>query len=87
MVRYAESTAAETISRELAALCPHEKYAVPLKGINDTQWLFRLHLIQIRRMPYDDDETIDSAMDMKRAFDYVWYFPPQLFFDSVSGDT
>jgi hypothetical protein len=83
LARYAEPTAAERISRELAALCAHEKYAVPLKNITDLQWLFGLHPIQTRRMPYEDDETLDGATDMKRAFDYVRYFPPQLFFDRV----
>lgn len=81
LARYAEPTAAERISRELAALCAQEGYAVPLKNVTDTQWLFGLHPIQTRRMPYGDDETLTSATDMKRAFDYVRYFPPQLFFD------
>lgn len=81
LARYAEPTAAERISRELAALCAQEGYAVPLKNVTDTQWLFGLHPVQIRRMPYDDDETLASATDMKRAFDYLRYFPPQLFFD------
>jgi hypothetical protein len=81
LARYAEPKSAERISRELAALCAREKYAVPLKDINDTQWLFRLHPIQTRRMPYDDHETPVSAAGTKRAFDYYRYFPPQLFFD------
>ncbi len=81
LARYAEPNSAERISRELAALCAREKYAVPLKDINDTQWLFRLHPIQTRRMPYDDHETPVSAADTKRAFDYYRYFPPQLFFE------
>jgi len=81
LARYAEPNAAERISRELAALCAHEGYAVPLKNVTDTQWLFGLHPIQIRRMPYAHDETLESATDMKRAFDYVRYFPPQAFFD------
>lgn len=81
LARYAEPTAAERISRELAALCAQEGYAVPLKNVTDTQWLFGLHPVQTRRMPYDDDETLAGATDMKRAFDYVRYFPPQLFFD------
>lgn len=83
LARYAEPMAAERISRELAALCANEGYAVPLKNITDLQWLFGLHPIQTRRMPYWDDETLDGATDMKRAFDYVRYFPPQLFFDRV----
>jgi|GEM_PF-4726657 len=81
LARYAEPTAAERIARELAALCAHEGYAVSLKNITDTQWLFGLHPIQIRRMPYEDDETLEGATDMKRAFDYIRYFPPQMFFD------
>lgn len=81
LARYAEPNAAERISRELAALCAHEGYAVPLKNVTDTQWLFGLHPIQIRKMPYGDDETLESATNMKRAFDYVRYFPPQAFFD------
>lgn len=86
LARYAEPVAAERISRELAALCAREKYTVPLKNINDTQWLFRLHPMQTRRMPYDDDETITSASNMKRAFDYLRYFPPQLFFDKANPE-
>lgn len=85
LARYAEPTASERISRELAALCAHEGYAVPLKNVTDTQWLFGLHPIQTRRMPYEDDETLTGATDMKRAFDYVRYFPPQLFFDRAQG--
>lgn len=81
LARYAEPTAAERISRELAALCAREGYAVPLKNVTDMQWLFGLHPIQTRRMPYDDHETLDGATDTKRAFDYFRYFPPQLFFD------
>jgi len=81
LARYAEPHSAERISRELAALCAHEKNRVPLKDIADTQWLFKLHPIQTRRMPYDDYETPLSAADTKRAFDYYRYFPPQLFFD------
>lgn len=84
LARYAEPTAAERISRELAALCAHEGYAVPLKNVTDTQWLFGLHPVQTRRAPYDDDETLAGATDMKRAFDYVRYFPPQLFFDRAT---
>jgi hypothetical protein len=86
LARYAEPMAGERISRELAALCAHEGYAVPLKNVTDTQWLFGLHPIQTRRMPLEDDETLTGATDMKRAFDYVRYFPPQLFFDRAPGD-
>jgi hypothetical protein len=81
LARYAEPTATERISRELAALCAHERYAVPLKNIADMQWLFGLHPIQMRRMPYEEDETLESATEMKRVFDYSRYFPPKLFFD------
>lgn len=78
--RYAEPTAAERILREFAALCARESYAIPLKNATDTQWLFGLHPVQIRRMPLDDDETPANATDTKRVFDYYRYFPPQLFF-------
>jgi transcriptional regulator with XRE-family HTH domain len=83
LARYAEPTTAERLSRELAALCVHEGYAVPLKNVTDTQWLFGLHPIQTRRAAYDDDETLASATELKRGFDYVRYFPPQLFFDKT----
>lgn len=78
--RYAEPISAERILREFAALCAHESYAIPLKNATDTQWLFGLHPLQIRRMPLDDDETLANATDSKRVFDYYRYFPPQLFF-------
>lgn len=78
--RYAEPISAERILREFAALCAHESYAIPLKNATDTQWLFGLHPVQIRRMPLDDDETPANATDTKRFFDYFRYFPPQLFF-------
>jgi len=78
--RYAEPISAERILREFAALCAHESYAIPLKNATDTQWLFGLHPVQIRRMPLEDDETLANATDTKRVFDYYRYFPPQLFF-------
>jgi hypothetical protein len=78
--RYAEPVSAERILREFAALCAHESYAIPLKNATDTQWLFGLHPVQIRRMPLEDDETLSNATDTKRVFDYYRYFPPQLFF-------
>jgi hypothetical protein len=78
--RYAEPISAERILREFAALCAHEAYAIPLKNATDTQWLFGLHPVQIRRMPLEDDETLSNATDTKRVFDYYRYFPPQLFF-------
>ncbi|CUI04502.1 hypothetical protein BN2497_3781 [Janthinobacterium sp. CG23_2] len=78
--RYAEPVSAERILREFAALCARESYAIPLKNATDTQWLFGLHPVQIRRMPLDDDETPANATDTKRVFDYYRYFPPQLFF-------
>ncbi|WGG48899.1 hypothetical protein [Rugamonas sp. DEMB1] len=78
--RYAEPTSAERILREFAALCAHESYAIPLKNATDTQWLFGLHPVQIRRMPLEDDETPANATDTKRCFDYYRYFPRQLFF-------
>jgi len=78
--RYAEPISAERILREFAALCAHESYAIPLKNATDTQWLFKLHPMQIRRMPLEDDETLANATDIKRVFDYYRYFPPQLFF-------
>lgn len=80
LARYAEPTAAERILRELAALCAHESFTVPLKDTADTQWLFGLHPVQIRRMPLSDDETLETATGMKRVFDYYRYFPPQSFF-------
>lgn len=80
LARYAEPTAAERILREFAALCAHESFAIPLKDTADTQWLFGLHPVQIRRMPLSDDETLESATEMKRVFDYYRYFPPQSFF-------
>lgn len=78
--RYAEPISAERILREFAALCAHESYAIPLKNATDTQWLFGLHPVQIRRMPLEYDETPANATDTKRVFDYYRYFPPQLFF-------
>lgn len=78
--RYAEPLSAERILREFAALCAHKSYAIPLKNATDTQWLFGLHPVQIRRMPLEYDETSANATDTKRAFDYYRYFPPQLFF-------
>lgn len=78
--RYAEPSSAERILREFAALCAHESYAIPLKNATDTQWLFGLHPVQIRRMPLEGDETSSTATDTKRVFDYFRYFPPQLFF-------
>lgn len=78
--RYAEPNSAERILREFAALCAHESYAIPLKNATDTQWLFGLHPVQIRRMPLMDDERPANATDTKRFFDYYRYFPPQLFF-------
>lgn len=80
LARYAEPTAAERILRELAALCAHESFTIPLKDTADTQWLFGLHPVQIRRMPLSDDETLETATEMKRVFDYYRYFPPQSFF-------
>lgn len=82
--RYAEPNSAERILREFAALCAHESYAVPLKNATDTQWLFGLHPIQIRRVPLDYDETLENATDTKRVFDYFRYFPPQLFFSRAT---
>jgi hypothetical protein len=81
--RYAEPISAERILREFAALCAHESYAIPLKNATDTQWLFGLHPVQIRRMPLEDDETLTNATDTKRVFDYYRYFPPQFFFSSA----
>jgi hypothetical protein len=78
--RYAEPISAERILREFAAVCAHESYAIPLKNATDTQWLFGLHPVQIRRTPLEDDETLAKATDTKRLFDYYRYFPPQLFF-------
>lgn len=83
--RYAEPISAERILREFAALCAHESYAIPLKNATDTQWLFGLHPVQIRRMPLEDDETPANATDTKRVFDYYRYFPPQLFFSRADG--
>jgi hypothetical protein len=80
LARYAEPISAERILREFAALCAHESYAIPLKNATDTQWLFGLHPVQIRRMPLEDDETPANATDTKGVFDYYRYFPPQLFF-------
>lgn len=60
-------------------MCP-ESFAIPLKNATDTQWLFGLHSVQIRRMPLEDDETPKTTTDTKRFFDYYRYFPPQLFF-------
>lgn len=82
--RYAEPTSAERILREFAALCAHESYAIPLKNATDTQWLFGLHPVQIRRMPFEDDETLVNVTDNKRCFDYYRYFPPQLFFSRTA---
>jgi hypothetical protein len=82
--RYAEPISAERILREFAALCAHESYAIPLKNATDTQWLFGLHPVQIRRMPLEDDETLANATDTKRVFDYYRYFPPQLFFSRAA---
>lgn len=82
--RYAEPNSAERILREFAALCEHESYAVPLKNATDTQWLFGLHPVQIRRTPFDYDETLENATDTKRWFDYFRYFPPQLFFSRAT---
>lgn len=82
--RYAEPNSAERILREFAALCEHESYAVPLKNATDTQWLFGLHPVQIRRTPFDYDETLEHATDTKRWFDYFRYFPPQLFFSRAT---
>lgn len=78
--RYAEPISAERILREFAALCAHNSYAIPLKNATDTQWLFGLHPVQIRRMPLEDDETLANATATKRVFDYYRFFPPQLFF-------
>lgn len=87
--RYAEPISAERILREFAALCAHESYAIPLKNATDTQWLFGLHPVQIRKMPLEYDETPANATDTKRVFDYYRYFPPQLFFSRpvVSSDS
>lgn len=81
--RYAEPISAERILREFAALCAHESYAIPLKNATDTQWLFGLHPVQIRRMPLEGDETLADATNNKRCFDYYRYFPPQLFFSGA----
>lgn len=65
--RYAEPISAERILREFAALCAHEPYTIPLKNPTDTQWLFGLHPVQIRRMPLEDDETPANATGMVAA--------------------
>ena len=82
--RYAEPNSAERILREFAALFAHESYAIPLKNATDTQWLFGLHPVQIRTMPFEDDEALVNVTDNRRCFDYYRYFPPQLFFSRTA---
>jgi hypothetical protein len=82
--RYAEQISAEWILGEFAVLCVHESYSISLKNATDSQWLSGLHPVQIRRMPFEDDETLANATDTKHVFDYYPYFPQQLFFSRAA---